>query len=108
MAWSTTRTRRTGAGSMRFGARTNGSIARRKDETSKVHGGSATTSTRREQRAHQRGASMKKTNGYAPVNGLKMYYEIEGEGDPLGFIPPAFGFAGLKSFPALAKSHAII
>ncbi len=30
---------------------------------------------------------MKKTNGYAPVNGLKMYYEIEGDGDPLVFIP---------------------
>jgi pimeloyl-ACP methyl ester carboxylesterase len=51
---------------------------------------------------------MKKTNGYAPVNGLKMYYEIEGDGDPLVFIPPAFGFAGLKSFPALARSRAII
>ncbi len=51
---------------------------------------------------------MKKTNGYAPVNGLKMYYEIEGEGDPLVFIPPAFGFAGLKSFPALTRSHAMI
>jgi len=35
--------------------------------------------------------------GYVPVNGLKMYYEIEGTGDPLVFIPPAFGFAGLKS-----------
>jgi pimeloyl-ACP methyl ester carboxylesterase len=46
--------------------------------------------------------------GYAPVNGLKMYYEIEGVGDPLVFIPPAFGFAGLKSFPALSESHAII
>jgi len=31
-----------------------------------------------------------KTRGYAPVNGLKMYYEIEGTGDPLVFIPPAF------------------
>jgi pimeloyl-ACP methyl ester carboxylesterase len=46
--------------------------------------------------------------GYAPVNGLKMYYELEGTGDPLVFIPPAFGFAGLKSFPALAKRRAII
>jgi hypothetical protein len=25
----------------------------------------------------------KKIHGYAPVNGLKMYYEIEGTGDPL-------------------------
>ena len=38
-----------------------------------------------------------KTQGYAPVNGLKMYYEIEGTGDPLVFIPPAFQSAGLKS-----------
>src|SRR5215470_10200482 len=48
------------------------------------------------------------THGYAPVNGLKMYYEIEGIGDPLVFIPPAFGFAGLKSFPALVQSHSVI
>jgi len=48
------------------------------------------------------------TRGYAPVNGLKMYYEIEGTGDPLVYIPPAFGFAGLKSFPALTESHLVI
>jgi pimeloyl-ACP methyl ester carboxylesterase len=48
------------------------------------------------------------TRGYAPVNSLKMYYEIEGAGDPLVFIPPAFGFAGMKSFPALAQSHSVI
>lgn len=48
------------------------------------------------------------THGYAPVNGLKMYYEIEGTGEPLVFIPPAFGFAGLKSFPALAQNHSVI
>jgi len=47
----------------------------------------------------------KETCGYAPINGLKMYYEIEGTGDPLVYIPPVFGFAGLKSFPALAQSH---
>ena len=46
--------------------------------------------------------------GYAPVNGLKMYYEMEGTGDPLVFIPPAFGFAGLKSFPALVQSHTVL
>jgi pimeloyl-ACP methyl ester carboxylesterase len=50
----------------------------------------------------------KETCGYAPINGLKMYYEIEGTGDPLVYIPPVFGFAGLKSFPALAQSHSII
>jgi pimeloyl-ACP methyl ester carboxylesterase len=46
--------------------------------------------------------------GYAPVNGLRMYYEIEGAGDPLVFVPPAFGFAGLKSFPELVQNHSII
>jgi len=46
--------------------------------------------------------------GYAPVNGLKMYYEIEGTGDPLVFIPRAFGFAGLKSFPELVQNHSLI
>lgn len=47
-------------------------------------------------------------HGYAPVNGLKMYYEIEGSGDPLVCIPPAFGYAGVKSYPALVQSHAVI
>jgi pimeloyl-ACP methyl ester carboxylesterase len=50
------------------------------------------------------------TRGYAPVNGLEMYYEIEGSegGDPLVYIPNAFGFAGLISFPALIESHSVI
>jgi pimeloyl-ACP methyl ester carboxylesterase len=48
------------------------------------------------------------TNGYAPVNGLKMYYEIEGTGDPLVCIPPAFGYAGLNLYPALVQSHTVI
>jgi pimeloyl-ACP methyl ester carboxylesterase len=48
------------------------------------------------------------TRGYASVNGLKMYYEIEGIGDPLVFVPPAFGFAGLKSFPELAQIRSVI
>jgi len=49
-----------------------------------------------------------KVSGYVPVNGLKMYYEIEGTGDPLVFIPPAFGFAGRQSFPTLAQNHSVI
>jgi pimeloyl-ACP methyl ester carboxylesterase len=56
----------------------------------------------------ERNGKTKETCGYAPINGLKMYYEIEGTGDPLVYIPPVFGFAGLKSFPALAQSHSII
>jgi hypothetical protein len=55
-----------------------------------------------------RNEDSKKIQGYAPVNGLKMYYEIEGTGDPLVFIPPAFGFCGLESFPALVQSHSVI
>jgi pimeloyl-ACP methyl ester carboxylesterase len=49
-----------------------------------------------------------KKQGYAPINGLNLYYEVEGAGEPLVFIPPAFGFAGLKSLPALTASHAVI
>jgi pimeloyl-ACP methyl ester carboxylesterase len=37
-----------------------------------------------------------------------MYYEIEGTGDPLVYIPPAFGFAGMKSFLALVQKHSVI
>jgi len=47
-------------------------------------------------------------SGYALINDLKMYYEIEGAGNPLVHIPPAFGFAGLKSFPALVQRHSVI
>jgi len=53
-------------------------------------------------------AKTKETRGYAPINGLKMYYEIEGTGDPLVSIPPVFGHAGLKSFPALVEKHSVI
>lgn len=46
--------------------------------------------------------------GCAPVNGLKMYYEIEGTGDPLVCIPPAFGYAGVNPYPALVQRHTVI
>src|ERR1700746_1854751 len=48
------------------------------------------------------------TQGYAPVNGLKMYYDVEGTGDPLVCIPPAFGYAGVNSYPALVENHTVI
>jgi pimeloyl-ACP methyl ester carboxylesterase len=51
---------------------------------------------------------MEKTHGYAPVNGLKMYHEIEGVGDPLVYIPPHLGVAGVNAVPALARSHSVI
>lgn len=41
--------------------------------------------------------------GYAPVNGLKMYYEICGEGLPAVFIHPALGQSGL--IPDLPKNR---
>lgn len=46
--------------------------------------------------------------GYAPVNGLQMYYEIEGTGEPLVFIHPALGFGGLEPFPSLSQRHSLI
>lgn len=46
--------------------------------------------------------------GYAPINGLKMYYEIEGTGDPLVYIPPALGCAGMRSFSAMAQRNSVI
>ncbi len=48
------------------------------------------------------------TSGYAPVSGLKMYYEIEGTGDPLVYLPPALACAGLNSFPTLVHNHSVI
>ena len=32
----------------------------------------------------------KPTTGYAPVNGLKMYYEIHGSGEPVVLLHGAF------------------
>jgi pimeloyl-ACP methyl ester carboxylesterase len=51
---------------------------------------------------------MNKTHGYAPVNGLKMYYEIEGDGDPLVFIRRHLAVAGVNAAPALARTHRVI
>jgi pimeloyl-ACP methyl ester carboxylesterase len=51
------------------------------------------------------------SNGkYAEVNGLKMYYEIHGSGQPLVLLHGAFGFAeGWASFlPTLTKTHQVI
>ncbi|MET0393227.1 MAG: alpha/beta hydrolase [Chitinophagaceae bacterium] len=51
------------------------------------------------------------TSGYAPVNGLNMYFEIYGTGDPLvlihgggSTIQTTFG----RVIPALAKTHKVI
>lgn len=50
----------------------------------------------------------KMVSGFAPVNGLRMYYEIEGTGYPLVFIPPAFGVAGTKSLARFLPNHSIL
>jgi pimeloyl-ACP methyl ester carboxylesterase len=41
--------------------------------------------------------------GYAPVNGLKMYYEIAGEGKPAVYIHPVLSHCGL--IPGLTKNR---
>lgn len=51
---------------------------------------------------------MDKKTGYAPVNGLRMYYEITGAGAPLIFIPPALGWAGCNAFPELTRSWRVV
>ena len=50
--------------------------------------------------------STEKTQGYAAVNGLKMYYEIHGAGKPLVLLHGAFGFATV--YPNLAKNRQVI
>ena len=47
---------------------------------------------------------------YAEVNGLKMYYEIHGSGQPLVLLHGAFGFVEgwATVLPALTKTHQVI
>ena len=53
----------------------------------------------------------KPTTGYAPVNGLKMYYEIHGSGEPVVLLHGAFmaisnsstGPSGSANFPRRGK-----
>ncbi|MGH3086873.1 MAG: alpha/beta fold hydrolase [Rubrobacteraceae bacterium] len=49
--------------------------------------------------------------GYAPVNGLEMYYEVHGEGQPLVLLHGAFSAIGTsfaKVLPGLAESRKVI
>jgi pimeloyl-ACP methyl ester carboxylesterase len=48
--------------------------------------------------------------GYAPVNGLQMYYEIHGEGEPLLLIHGAYGMAGMwgSILETLSQTHRVI
>ena len=50
-------------------------------------------------------------SGYAPVNGLEMYYEIHGEGHPLVLLHGAFSAIGTsfgKLLPGLAQTRQVI
>ncbi len=49
-------------------------------------------------------------SGYAPVNGLKMYYEIYGKGEPLVLIHGGVGAIEMYNLilPALAKNRRVI
>jgi pimeloyl-ACP methyl ester carboxylesterase len=52
-----------------------------------------------------------KTSGYAPVNGLKMYYEIHGEGKPIVLLHGSYMTIDMnwgQVIPELAKKHKII
>lgn len=48
--------------------------------------------------------------GYAPVNGLKLYYEIYGGGEPLVLLHGGLGSIEMMSslLPALARNHEVI
>ena len=53
----------------------------------------------------------KPQTGYAPVNGLKMYYEIHGEGTPVVLLHGAFNTINMafsELIPELSKKRRII
>jgi pimeloyl-ACP methyl ester carboxylesterase len=55
-----------------------------------------------------------KQSGYAPVNGLQLYYEIEGVGgagdlnDPLVYLGAGFAVAGVTRLTGLMDRHQVI
>jgi pimeloyl-ACP methyl ester carboxylesterase len=57
------------------------------------------------------GQSQPAQKGYAPVNGLKMYYEIYGAGKPVVLLHGAFNTINMafgQLIPELAKGHQVI
>lgn len=60
--------------------------------------------------ATTRAGTMTNDVGYAPVNGLRMYYEIHGAGEPLVVLPGAYMTVELMGdlVPALAKRRQVI
>ncbi len=52
-----------------------------------------------------------KSSGYAPVNGLKLYYEVHGEGQPILLLHGAYMTIGLnwnQLLPELSKTRKVI
>lgn len=49
-------------------------------------------------------------SGYAPVNGIELYYEIQGQGNPLVLLHGGFGSIGMfgPNLPALAAGRQVI
>lgn len=48
------------------------------------------------------------TSGYAPVNGLRMYYESEGAGEPILYLGMGFDVAGVTRFDSLVAERRVI
>ncbi len=51
------------------------------------------------------------SSGYAPVNGIKVYYEVYGEGKPIVLLHGAFYTIGLnwsELIPELSKTRKVI
>jgi pimeloyl-ACP methyl ester carboxylesterase len=55
-------------------------------------------------------AQVPQGGGYAPVHGLKMYYEIHGQGEPLILIHGGLGSSGMFDaiLPELSKGHKVV
>jgi len=68
----------------------------------------AGTATPTENEGDETGSSPQ--TGYAPVNGLEMYYEIHGSGEPLVLLHGAYGAIGLWGpiLTTLAENHQVI
>src|SRR5437868_14798476 len=73
----------------------------------------ATAFARQDATTHRLGVEMARSvpqTGYAPVNGLNMYYEIHGTGEPLVVLHGSFMTIELmgKLVPELARSRQVI
>jgi pimeloyl-ACP methyl ester carboxylesterase len=60
---------------------------------------------------HSNGQQIKPSSGYAPANGIKIYYEVHGEGRPLVLLHGAFYTIDLnwsQLIPELSKTRKVI